>query len=196
MKTKFLVLLCFIFAHYTYGTDVSEPPRRPKPMWFRVAQAKRKAQNQNPEIIVQSPGIVAHNKVTKYSLKDLRINVKEHLKTPLPKVLIFKKTYDFFADVPEKLHPFMKNILKLPNLPDGAKIVTLPGWLDKRGHVTEGRIGNTKVILKRSKRSNDPNERKVFYEFMDVVKEKLRELATIPNDNTLSEEEKKIHSQR
>ncbi|MDR1906616.1 MAG: hypothetical protein LBQ03_00075 [Puniceicoccales bacterium] len=182
MKTRSLILLCFIFAHCTYGTDSLEQPQRSKPMWFRIACARP-----NPK--------TDQDQATKLQLKKLRKKTKEHLKTPLPKVLILEKAYDFFGGVPKKLYRFMGNFLNFPNFQDGTEIITSPGWFDRRGHVTEGRIGNIKVILKRDKHSNDPNERKKFYPFMDAVKEKLRELAAIENDDTLSEEEKKSRTQ-
>jgi hypothetical protein len=186
MIIKLLILLHFICVHCTYGSDASETSQRSKPLWFRIVRTKRANR-------IDQTGLGK-----KFRLEDLENGAAEYLKIPLPEKLIFKKTYDFFDEVPRKLRYFMINSLNFPNFRDGAEIITLPGWLDRRGHVTEGRIGNTKVILKRSKSgySNDPNEREMFYKFMDAAKEKLKELAAIAKDHTLSKEEKKLRTQQ
>jgi serine/threonine protein kinase len=129
-------------------------------------------------------------------LEDLEEDVAEHLKIPLPEKLIFEKTYDFFDGVPKELHRFVRNSLHFPDFQDGAEIITLPGWLDRRGHVTEGQIGNTKVVLKRPRFSDDSNDRGTFYNFMDAVKEKLGELVAIINDDTLPEKVKKLRTKQ
>ncbi|MDR0740722.1 MAG: hypothetical protein LBF34_03365 [Puniceicoccales bacterium] len=222
MRVKFLILLHFFF-HCTYGSDVSKALQQSKPTWFKIVRTKRANRvNQTPEItpetMDQSPKeIIPEEKVDqtletvdqkqkrkletvgfgeKFRLEDLRGYVAEHFKNPLPEKLILKKTYDFFDGVPKKLRYFTKNFLNFPDFQDGVEIITSPGWLDNRGHVTEGQIGNIKVVLKRSKDWDDPNEREMFYKFMDTAKEKLMELATIVNDYTLSEEEKKLRTQK
>jgi serine/threonine protein kinase len=204
MKANFLILFCFVFAHCVHGTDTPEPSKRSQPMWLRgIRKRHATAINQRKKIIAQTPEVTPkgskriHRGIGKFFRpEELDKLIAEHLKIPLPKTLTLEKTYDFFAEVPEKLHDFMKNSLKFHDFRDGAKIITLPVWLDHRGHVTEGRIGKSKVILKRSKFSNNPNERKNFYKFMDAAKKKLRELAAIADDPTLSEKEKKLHTQR
>jgi serine/threonine protein kinase len=169
-------------------------------MWFRVARAKAVARkqlavDQSAEVPKDNPD--SNQTPVKLRSKKIRLrkNIAEHLKTPLPKILIFEKTYDFFDGVPKKFHGFIKKSLKLSNLKNGAKIITSPRLIDSRGHVTEGRIGNIKVVLKRSKDDTPQNERENFYAFMDVVKQKLRKLAAIENDDTLSDEDKKSRSQ-
>jgi hypothetical protein len=204
MKANFLILFYFIGICCSQGTDVPEPSKRSQPAWSRITRKRHAtAINQRGKITAQTPGVTPkgskriHRGIGKFfRLKELDKLIAEYLKIPLPETLTFEKTYDFFAEVPEKLHHFMKNSLKFHDFRDGAKIITLPVWLDSRGHVTEGRIGRGKVILKRPKFSNDPNEREKFYGLMDAAKEKLRELATIADDPTLSEKEKKLHTQR
>jgi hypothetical protein len=204
MKANFLILFCFVFAHCVHGTDTPEPPKRSQPAWSRITRKRHAhAINQREKIATQTQKTMPKNSQRihrgpgrKFRLKELRENIAEHLKIPPPKTLTFEKTYDFFAGVPEKLHHFMEFSLNFQNFPDEAEIITLPGWLDSRSHVTEGRIGNAKVILKRSKYSNDPKEREIFYKFMDAAKEKLRKLAAIADDPTLSEGEKNLRTQR
>jgi tRNA A-37 threonylcarbamoyl transferase component Bud32 len=105
-----------------------------------------------------------------------------------------RKTYDFFEGVPENFRSFLEKSLNLPDFKNGTKIITSQKLLDHRGHVTEGRLGDRNIVLKRSQSpSEEQNDRKPFYAFMDAVKEKLNELAGIEKGDTLSDEEKKSY---
>jgi tRNA A-37 threonylcarbamoyl transferase component Bud32 len=113
---------------------------------------------------------------------------------PLPRTLIFRKTYDFFEGVSENFRSFLEKSLNFSDFPDGAEIITTQKLLDPRGHVTEGRLGSRKIVLKRSKAPSDAeqNDRQFFYAFMDALKEKLNECAAIENDQPFFDEEKNL----
>jgi hypothetical protein len=175
-------------------------------MWLRVACAMRRAK-MDQGIMAQVPKISGpkamhlwrKKKKSDYSEKSEKSNERclKHPEACLPNELILGEIYDFFRNVPEELHYFMEKFLNFHNFQEGDKIVTLSRLIDKSGHVSEGRIGNVRVILKRSREnSQDPNEREIFYGFMDAAKKKLRQLAAIPDDPTLSEGEKKLHTKR
>jgi hypothetical protein len=180
MRTKFLILFYSIFANCVHGTDSSQHVLQTSEHYDSDEESKYFYLNR------------------KFCLKELKKkDYLEQLKVPLPEVLTFEKVYDFFDKVPEKLHCFAKNFLNFPDFQDGVKIKTLPGWLDRRAHVTEGKIGNIGVILKRAKRCDSClNEREVFFQFMDAAKEKLVELEAIMDNFSLSKEEKKLRIQR